>query len=407
MTEAPSSPTSQTKKIGVIGGGQLAWMMAAGAQKLDLELCVQTPNADDPACAIASKVFLGAVDDATVTDEMAQQSEVVTFENEFIDLAALRALEKSQSSSKQQAGSHKSNNKGVVFYPQLSCLAPLLDKYEQRQYCDSIGLPSLPFATLNGEEDISLLPQLITKVGLPLVMKTRRHGYDGQGTFVLQTAEAVRERWQTLGYQPVLLEAFVNFEKELAVMVARSQMGEVVVYPVVETVQIDQVCRRVIAPARIQNDVSENVKAIATALMNNLQVVGIFGIELFLTKTDNVLINEIAPRTHNSGHYTLDACETSQFEQQLRAVSGVPLGSPALTTSAAVMVNLLGTENSASDYAEKRNALSNIPDATVYWYGKKQSRVGRKMGHVTVLIDDSKPSSEVDQIIERVEHIWY
>ncbi|MFK8185597.1 MAG: 5-(carboxyamino)imidazole ribonucleotide synthase [Phormidesmis sp.] len=406
MAEAISSPTAtsaQPKAVGVVGGGQLAWMMAAGATALGLELCVQTPKEDDPACAIARQVFLGNVDDATTTAEMAARCDVITFENEFIDLAALRKLAQ----------------RGVVFYPSLNCLAPLLDKYDQRQYCDSIGLPSLPFATLQGQADSSLLSEMIEKVGLPLVMKTRRHGYDGQGTFVLHTAEAVRETWQTLGYQPVLLEAFVNFKKELAVMVARSQSGEVVVYPVVETVQIEQVCRRVIAPARVADAVSEKVKAIATTLMNRLNVVGIFGIELFLTKEGKILINEIAPRTHNSGHYTLDACVTSQFEQQLRAVSGAALGSPALKSSNAVMVNLLGTENSDSDYGQKRNALAQIPNASVYWYGKKQSRIGRKMGHVTVLIDSEMSSEQasamgtaeghdaIGRVIEQIERIWY
>ena len=381
--------------IGVIGGGQLAWMMAAGADALDVELCVQTPSEADPACAIANQVFLGAVDDATITAKMAQSCKVVTFENEFIDLPALRELEKS----------------GVVFYPQLDCLAPLLDKYEQRQYYDKIGLPSLPFATLEGESELSDLKNKIDSVGLPLVLKTRRHGYDGQGTFVLKSEQDVERTWKQLGYQPVLLEAFIEFEKELAVMVARSQSGEVVVYPVVETVQIEQVCRRVIAPAGVEDSVVDEVSAIATKLMNSLNVVGIFGIELFLTKDGTkdgqVLINEIAPRTHNSGHYTLDACETSQFEQQLRAVSDRPLGPAKLKAASAVMVNLLGTENSDSDYAKKRQALAHIPNASVYWYGKKQSRVGRKMGHVTVLLPDTNSPEAIESVINQVERIWY
>lgn len=381
----------QARRIGVIGGGQLAWMMAAGAEKLGLELCVQTPNADDPACAIAAKTFIGKVADATVTAAMAGYCNVITFENEFIDLSALRLLEA----------------KGVVFYPQLDCLEPLLDKYDQREYCDRLNLPSPPFATLNNKSDLSSLTEKVNAVGLPLALKTRRHGYDGQGTFILKTLEAVEQTWQTLSYQPVLLEAFVAFEKELAVMVARSQSGEVVVYPVVETQQVEQVCRRVIAPAEVEPAVAEKVRAIATQLVNSLGVVGIFGIELFLTQSGEVLINEIAPRTHNSGHYTLDACATSQFEQQLRAVCGLPLGSAELTCAGAVMVNLLGTEAATSDYAEKREALAQIPQCAVYWYGKQQSRVGRKMGHVTILTDAGSDRTAVDAVIGRVEKIWY
>ena len=212
-----------------------------------------------------------------------------------------------------------------------------------------------------------------------------------------------------LGYQPVLLEAFVEFEKELAVMVARSFSGEVAVYPVVETQQVDQVCRRVIAPAQVPPSVVDQVEAIATQLVNRLGVVGILGIELFVTKSQQVLINEIAPRTHNSGHYTLDACNTSQFEQQLRAVSGLSLGSTdwKVAGTGAVMVNLLGTETRVSDYAEKRAALAQIPNAFVYWYGKRQARLGRKMGHVTVLTDAIQESTAVEAIIQTVEQRWY
>ncbi|MGB3768087.1 MAG: 5-(carboxyamino)imidazole ribonucleotide synthase [Phormidesmis sp.] len=381
----------QAQRVGVIGGGQLAWMMAAGAKLLGIELAVQTPKPDDPACSIAQKIFLGAIADANITKEMAAACEIITFENEFIDLPALRSLTQT----------------GTTFYPQLDCLAPLLDKYDQRQYCTQIGLPSPTFETLTEKADLSTLPEKVKAVGLPLALKTRRHGYDGQGTFILKTLEAVETTWKALGYQPVLLEAFVPFEKELAVMVARDRTGEVAVYPVVETQQIEQVCRRVIAPARVAQTVVDEVNAIARKLVNSLGVVGIFGIELFLTQGGKVLINEIAPRTHNSGHYTLDACVTSQFEQQLRAVSNRPLGSVELTGKGAVMINLLGTEEAKSDYADKRAALAQIPNSCVYWYGKKQSRIGRKLGHVTILSDTSTDGADLDNLIAAVERLWY
>ncbi len=379
----------RVRRVGVIGGGQLAWMMAAGAEALKVDLLVQTPNADDPACVIAHKTFPGLVDDAAVTAELAQQCDLITFENEFIDLAALRQLE----------------SKGTAFYPQLDCLEPLLDKYEQRQYCDRLNLPSPPFVTLHSKTDLPTLREKVEEIGLPLALKTRRHGYDGQGTFILKTLADIQATWQELGYQPVLLEAFVDFEKELAVMVARAQSGEVAVYPVVETQQVDQVCRRVIAPARVEDSVVGEVRAIATHFINSLGAVGIFGIELFLTKSGQVLINEIAPRTHNSGHYTLDACATSQFEQQLRAVCGLPLGPTELTYPGAVMVNLLGTK-ATDNYLEKRAALSNLPHAHLYWYGKA-SRPGRKLGHVTLLTDSPNDSAVIATLIKTVESLWY
>ncbi|MEM9808606.1 MAG: 5-(carboxyamino)imidazole ribonucleotide synthase, partial [Cyanobacteria bacterium P01_D01_bin.56] len=295
----------------------------------------------------------------------------------------------------------------VQFYPQLRCLEPLLDKYDQRLYCQSIGLPSPKFATLESEADLPNLEKSVAAVGLPLALKTRRHGYDGQGTFILKDFDAVIATWQKLKYQPILLEAFVAFEQELAIMVARSQTGDIALYPVVESQQIDQVCRRVIAPADVSEAVQQQVDHIATTLMNQLEVVGIFGIELFLTADEQVLINEIAPRTHNSGHYTLDACVTSQFEQQLRSVSGLPLGSADMRCSQALMINLLGFESSTSDYGEKRKALSALPNAHLYWYGKEESRPGRKLGHITLTLNNTHTQEHIDQLIQQVETLWY
>ena len=379
------------KKIGIIGGGQLAWMMASEAKNMGLSLSVQTPHQSDPAVALADHVVLGAVDDAKTTARLATQCDVISFENEFIDLPGLQALA----------------DQGTQFYPQLSCLAPLLDKYEQRLYCQQIGLPSPQFVTLNSEADLSNLETCVASVGLPLALKTRRHGYDGQGTFIVHDLDTVRETWANLGYQPILLEAFVPFERELAIMVARSSTGEIALYPVVESQQIDQVCRRVIAPATVSQQVQQQATDIATTLMTQLNVVGIFGIELFLTADDRVLMNEIAPRTHNSGHYTLDACLISQFEQQLRAVSGLPLGSATMTCPQAVMVNLLGFEISTSDYGQQRAALSALPNAHLYWYGKGESRPGRKLGHVTVTCDRINSPNQLNQLIQQIEELWY
>ncbi|MEM9978022.1 MAG: 5-(carboxyamino)imidazole ribonucleotide synthase [Cyanobacteria bacterium P01_D01_bin.2] len=379
------------KNIGIIGGGQLAWMMAAGAKKLGLSLTIQTPSPSDPAVAIAERVVLGAVADAAVTATLAQQCDVISFENEFIDLPKLQQLER----------------QGTRFYPQLRCLKPLLDKYDQRLYCQNLDLPVPRFATLGSAADLPQLAAAVAKVGLPLALKTRRHGYDGQGTFILNDLDAVEATWARLAYQPVLLEAFVPFERELAVMVARSPTGEIALYPTVESQQIDQVCRRVIAPAAVSARVQQQVAHIATTLLTRLEAVGIFGIELFLTADDRVLVNEIAPRTHNSGHYTLDSCVTSQFEQQLRAVGGFSLGAVDMTCPQALMVNLLGFETATSDYGPRRAALSALPNSHLYWYGKGESRPGRKLGHVTLTCDLTHTHHQLNQLIQQVEAIWY
>ncbi|WP_431193640.1 5-(carboxyamino)imidazole ribonucleotide synthase [Trichocoleus desertorum] len=385
---AYQSGSQPVQRVGVIGGGQLAWMMAGAAKKLGVQLVVQTPHDTDPAVAIAADAILAAVADANATGELATRCEVITFENEFVDLEALAQLEA----------------QGIRFRPRLTTLVPLLDKYHQRSYLRDLGLPTPEFVALEHQIDDTALEQL----GFPLVLKARRHGYDGQGTFIIHDQAELEDIWQKLDRSPVLLEAFVPFERELAVIAARGTSGEVAVYPVVETQQENQVCRRVLAPADIPESVQAEAEAIARTLLNSLQAIGVFGIELFLTADGKVLVNEIAPRTHNSGHFSLDACATSQFEQHLRAVCGLALGNPSLSSDGAVMVNLLGYEQSHSDYLEKRQQIEKIPQAHVHWYGKTESRPGRKLGHVTVLLSaQTAPREQALAIAQEVEAIWY
>jgi 5-(carboxyamino)imidazole ribonucleotide synthase len=374
------------KRVGVIGGGQLAWMMGDAATKLGIELVVQTPSENDPAVAIAQDIVYGAVDDAIATANLANQCDVITFENEFVDLEALSLLAA----------------QGVCFRPQLSALAPLLDKYHQRCYLRDLQLPVPKFFALEQIEDIQ---SKIEYFGLPVVIKARRHGYDGQGTYIIHDLQTLSQIISQTKAQ-LLVEEFVPFERELAVIAARSVTGEVVTYPVVETQQEQQVCRRVIAPAQITDQQAAEIQAIARTLLNSLGVVGVFGIELFLTPEGKVLVNEIAPRTHNSGHFSIDACETSQFEQHLRVVCGLPLANPALHCPGAVMVNLLGYETADSDYQQKRQQLGEIPHSQVHWYGKTASRPGRKLGHVTVLLDELN-QNKANKIIQQIESIWY
>lgn len=379
--------SKKIKRVGVIGGGQLAWMMAAAAHKLNLELVIQTPHPDDPAVAIAAHTILANVDDVHATVKLAQQCDVITFENEFVNLNALSQLAPQFS-----------------FRPSLAAIAPLLDKYHQRQFLQTLNLPVPQFFSLADLADLDLqkLP-----LSMPLVLKARRHGYDGQGTFIVKQQADLEAILQLAGTESWLMEEFIPFERELAVIAARSVHGDRVIYPVVETQQEAQVCRRVFVTPDLPASVVGQVEAIAHRLLTALDYVGILGIELFLTRDQRVLVNEIAPRTHNSGHYTLDACATSQFEQQLRAVCGQELGAATLT-SPAVMVNLLGYEAIESDYAEKRQQLSNLPHAQVYWYGKTQSRPGRKLGHVTVLIPTADASRRAAvAIAQQVETLWY
>lgn len=372
--------------VGIIGGGQLAAMTAPFAHQLGIHLIVQTPSVDDPAARLATGVALGAIADAQITQDMSDRVQVITFENEFIDLAALGKLA----------------DRGVCFRPSLAALAPLLDKYDQRNHLKSLGLPVPKFALLNAQT----VDAIASQFGFPVVLKARRHGYDGRGTFIIHSQTELVQLWTQLGQPELLVEQFIPFEQELAIMAARNPQGEVVVYPVVETQQKDQVCHRVIAPANIAPTVVEQTQAAAQAILQALDVVGIFGIELFLTSEQHILINEIAPRTHNSGHYTLDACNVSQFEMHLRAVLGQPLPEPQLQSAGAVMVNLLGYEDSTSDYATVRDAIAAIPNTFVHWYHKTQARPGRKLGHATTLLT-AETMRQGGAIAAQIEALWY
>jgi 5-(carboxyamino)imidazole ribonucleotide synthase len=386
-------------QVGVIGGGQLAWMMLEAAQRLGLEMVVQTPHAHDPAVSdrvqpdtpSGGKAILAAIADAQATAQLAQRCQVITFENEFVDLPALQILEA----------------QGVCFRPGLSVLVAVLDKLEQRQFLRSLGLSVPAFAAITPQDS----PQGLG-FNFPLVIKSRRHGYDGQGTFILHNEAELQQFWQRFESDSVdiaqrfMVEAFVPFERELAIMAARSATGEIALYPVVETYQKQQVCHWAIAPVTLLPHTQTQIETLATRLLTALDAVGIFGIELFLTSDGQVFVNEIAPRTHNSGHLTIDACATSQFEQHLRAVCGLPLGDPTLKVAGAVMVNLLGFETAKSDYIEKRQKLAHFPNAKVHWYGKVEAKPGRKLGHVTVLLERADRESVI-AVAQQIESLWY
>lgn len=379
------------KRIGVIGGGQLAWMMASAATELELELVVQTPHETDVAVSLATATVLADVDNVAATALLATKCDVITFENEFVNLAELGKLAAD----------------GVCFRPSLSALAPLLDKYTQRCYLRNLGLPVPQFDALE-------TAQLPPGFSFPVVVKARRNGYDGQGTFIIKDKSALESLYHRYPDTPFLIEEFIKFDRELAVIAARGVTGETVTYPILETQQEEQVCRRVFTLGDLPASITEVCDSIARKLLVSLDAIGLLAIELFATPDGKVLVNEIAPRTHNSGHLTIEACATSQFSQILRAVAGLPLGSTELTCAGAVMVNLLGYEDIESDYLTKRQQIAEIPNTYVHWYGKTQSRIGRKLGHVTILLDpptatrhDRNNRQQAEALARQVESIWY
>lgn len=385
------------QKIGVIGGGQLAWMMAIAAKKLGLELTVQAGSPHESAVDIADRVVYGKVNDAEATAQLAKYCEVITFENEFVDLVALQELEDliNQDFVKQEV------DRPLLFLPRLETLAISVDKLKQRQHFRDRQIPTPEFYGVDTERELLAAAD---RLGYPFVLKARRHGYDGKGTWVIADEMELRSAWETMQRLPAIAEAFIPFERELAVIVARSQSGEIAIYPVVETLQTNQVCRHTIAPARINTDIQTQVRNIAEQIVTSLDAIGVFGIEFFLTAEGDISVNEIAPRTHNSGHYTIEGCQTSQFEQLLRVVSGKPLGDVSMVAPVAIMVNLLGFEQNVSDYLEKRQAIDRFPNTHIHWYNKTSASVGRKLGHVTILAETYDIAIDLR---DRIETIWY
>jgi 5-(carboxyamino)imidazole ribonucleotide synthase len=361
-----------------VGGGQLAWMMAAAAPALGLRVSIQTPHATDTAVALADNAIIAPIDDISATTKLAQECHWITFENEFVDLAALAQIP-------------------AIFRPPLSALAPLLDKYDQRCFLEKLGLPVPRFCL---SEDFQP-----AEWQFPLVLKARRNGYDGQGTFVLREELSLATA-RAKFLNSAIIEEFVPFTRELAVIAARSVTGDIVVYPVVETQQVEQVCRRVYTSVNLTASLRLEINNIAHTILEKLGTVGVMGIELFLTADERLLINELAPRTHNSGHLSIEACATSQFTQHLRAVAGMSLGDPSLICKGAVMVNLLGYETANDDYGVKRKQLAALPHTYLHWYGKTESRPRRKLGHVTAILADNDRST-AETIAQQIEGIWY
>ena len=352
--------------LGILGGGQLAKMTAQAASRLGVETTIVERTADCPARAVATHCVVGDWNDPAVALRLAAEVDVVTLESEFVELAVLRAIEAS----------------GRALFPSARTLALIQDKFAQKQTVASAGLPVADSVAVDSPDDVR---KAGAEFGWPLVLKRRRNAYDGKGNATVRDPAA----WTALSGGPgqLYVERFVPFAGELAVIVARGRDGRESVYPVVESVQREHICHEVVAPAPIDPQVAAQALAHARAAVAALDGVGAFGVELFATAAGRVLVNELAPRVHNSGHYSIEACVCSQFENHVRAVFGWPLGDPRLVTRAACMINLLGAGPGSGEPQGLAAALA-VSGANVHVYGKRQSQRGRKMGHLTVVGDD-------------------
>jgi len=344
--------------IGILGGGQLGRMMALSAHRLGLNTHIYCPDANSPAFAVTPHKTVAAYEDIAALTKFAQSVDCVTYEFENVPATTAAAITEA----------------GTNLFPSAKALEISQDRLVEKRFISTVGIDVAPYAKVDNQNELNVA---VEKIGLPTVLKTRRFGYDGKGQTMLKTAEDVATAFKIIGEQPAILEGFVPFEIEISVIIARDQTGHVAAYDPAENVHENHILKTSTVPGNIEVKVGEAAKAIATQLIIALDYVGVMGVEFFVVKTNgetHLVVNEIAPRVHNSGHWTEAACLNDQFEQHIRAVAGWPLGH-AGRHSNVVMENLIGDEIIAG----MNNTESN---AQVHHYGKSEIREGRKMGHI-------------------------
>lgn len=362
--------------IGIIGGGQLGRMMALSARAMGYRIAVLDPVEDSPCGQVADYKVIGDYDDLEAIKELAEISDVITYEFENIDAAALEWL------------------CNQAYVPQgKSLLEVTQDRVKEKAAIANAGVQVAPYAVINSLND---LHEHCDRLGYPVVLKTARGGYDGKGQVVLKSHQDIEKAGVLLGNGQCILEKWISFTKEISVIITRNSNGETAVFPVGENIHRDNILHQTIVPARISKQAEDKAIQSAIQLANTFELVGTLAVEMFLTAGDIIYINELAPRPHNSGHYTIEACETSQFDSHIRAVCNLPLGKTELLKPA-VMVNILGEH--VQNVLDK---LTSVPDWKVHLYGKTEAKLKRKMGHVTILCDS------VDSVLEEVNtsYIW-
>jgi 5-(carboxyamino)imidazole ribonucleotide synthase len=352
-------------KIGILGGGQLARMMIEAGYKFGFEFFTLSREKDSPAGQITVNEMTGDWHSIECLKEFCDKCDIVTLENEFINYECLQYIETS----------------GYKLFPSSKVIKLIQDKLAQKQTLKNFDIPVAEFISVNSIEEIS---EFAEKNGYPVVLKSRTMGYDGKGNFQINSFEEIDDAYNTLSKRGKLLcESFVNFDREIAVQVARNPVGDVEIYPVVETIQRNHICNLVIASHGSYEKINNEVTEIANTIVTELNYVGVMGIEMFMHGSQ-ILVNELAPRVHNTGHYTIEGSYTSQFENHIRAILNLPLGNSQMNCKNAVMINILGERNGEahiSNYAE----ILNYDRTYLHVYGKKENRIGRKMGHITVV----------------------
>jgi 5-(carboxyamino)imidazole ribonucleotide synthase len=356
----PETTLPPGSTVGILGGGQLGRMLAVAASRLGLRSHIYSEEADAPAFDVAARTTVGSYDDEAALAGFARDVGVVTCEFENVPAKALEIA-----------------GRGAPVFPPAKSFAVAQDRLVEKDFVSALGIPVAPYGAIGNLED---LREALARVKVPALLKTRRFGYDGKGQILIHTQGEAESAWKTMGGAPSVLEGVVRFEREASVIAVRGQDGEVQFYDVVENVHQGGILAASRAPARVPDRTVFEARRIAGAIAAALQHVGVLCVEMFEREgeTPNLIVNEIAPRVHNSGHWTIDACPVSQFENHVRAICGWKLGDTG-RHSDAVMTNLIGAD------VDRWRALAAEHGTALHLYGKAEARPGRKMGHVTRL----------------------
>jgi len=366
--------------LGIIGGGQLGMMLTEAAKKLPNEISeviVLDPTEGCPASQVGAKQIVADFKDEKAIIELATKADILTYEIESGNSEVLKTMESR-----------------VKINPSPETLRKIQDKLIQKTFLSENNLPVAEFVQIDSLDD---LKEKITKFGYPSLLKTRRDAYDGRGNFKINSEEEVKIAYEHFANQKLMLEKYIDFRMEVSVIAARNTKGEIATYPLVENIHKENILNTTIAPARVNKKIIDNAEQVAKKTMDVLKGAGVFGIEMFVTKDDKILINEIAPRVHNSGHHTLQSSETSQFEQHLRAILGLDLGSTKLLRNT-VMWNILGPKDFTGAYKPITIEQEGV---FLKMYGKRESKPQRKLGHVNVIDIDN--SGDIENLLKKVD----
>ncbi|EOS7811520.1 5-(carboxyamino)imidazole ribonucleotide synthase [Enterococcus hirae] len=363
--------------IGIVGGGQLGLMMAISAKEMGFKVGVLDPVTNCPAAQVADWYIQGTYDDTFALEELARRTDVITYEFENVSVEALNAIS------------------SMSFIPQgTDLLAITQDRLLEKSFLETNNIVIAPYATIVNPTDIQ---DAIDGIGYPCVLKTTRGGYDGKGQYVLKSRADLAPAMDLLREGTCVLEAWIPFEKEISILVAGNGQGDYSTFPVVENIHRNNILHETIAPAAIADEVVEEAERIARVIAEGMSLSGVLCIEMFLTKTGGLYVNELAPRPHNSGHYSIEACSMSQFDAHIRGICGWPLSKKVRLLSEAVMVNVLGEQ-----LLESYHLIDKKTDWQFHFYGKAQAKKGRKMGHITIVTED------IQQTLDEIKktNIW-